>query len=91
MKQAHVLALLLVLLTLGTEMLVVSSQATVSKIPNTPNLARSAGQLPQGSAATNVHDQGAFQDHVSVIVYHKSGSASSPFQQTNEVFPAEAQ
>ncbi len=77
-KQAYALALLLLLVALGMEALVTSSQAAASTIPGTANQAKGVGQLPQGGGMTGVRDQVVFQDHVSVIVCRMANSAGSP-------------
>jgi hypothetical protein len=75
MKQAHVVALLLVLVALGIVALIIQSQVVAAKIPGTPN--QTMGQLPQGGATTNIHDQVVLEGHVSVVVCYKTNSVGS--------------
>jgi ABC-type phosphate transport system ATPase subunit len=77
MKQAYVVALLLVLVALGMEALVTPSQVGASKIPSTLNRAKSAIQLPQGSGTAGIQDQVVLQAHVSVVLCRKSNSVGS--------------
>ena len=76
MRQMYRVALLLVLVGMGMDVLVTSTQVAASENPSALNQTKITGQLLQGSGTTNVRDKVPFQDHVSVILCHISDSDS---------------